>query len=137
MKQFITIACICILAACNNKAETPEEAPSNLVIMTAAGKNTAGLNDTLVIYENVCRGCAYENSTQFDIEDSMQLVTLQKIETIDNNPADMDGGTIDKHIYLVPVKTGITKLKLYKLSTQDHTAADSLSFTVYDLEIKK
>ncbi len=105
--------------------------------MTPGGLNDAKLTDTLVIYENVCRGCAYEESTHFEVVDSNELVKVSKIETIDNNPPDVDGGSIDKHIYLTPVKTGKTKIRFYKFDDEQPTTEDSTMFTTYDIQIKE
>lgn len=105
--------------------------------MTPGGLNDAKLADTLVIYEDVCRSCAYEKSTHFEVVDSNGLVKVSKIETIDNNPPNVDGGSIDKHIYLVPVKTGRTKIKLYKFKDEHPTAEDSIMFKTYDIQIKE
>ncbi len=135
MTKFLTILLVILVTGCNNaKQETPAK-QSDLVIMTPQGMNQARMNDTLVIYEKVCRGCAYEESTHFEIEDSLNLVKIVKIETIDNNSPDMDGGSIDKHIFLAPVKPGETKLKLFKFNTETPSTEDSLVFTYYKIKI--
>ncbi|MBK8311990.1 MAG: hypothetical protein IPL04_14870 [Chitinophagaceae bacterium] len=54
------------------------------------------MTDTLVIYESTCRGCAFEGSTNFEISDSLGIIKLYDIITEDNNPSDMDGGSISK-----------------------------------------
>jgi len=135
MTKFLTILLVILAIGCNNnKQETPAKR-SDLIIMTPQGMNQARMNDTLVIYEMVCRGCEYEESTHFEIKDSLNLVKIVKIETIDNNSPDMDGGSIDKHIFLAPVKPGETKLKLFKFNTETPSTEDSLVFTYYKIKI--
>lgn len=136
MTKFPTVLLVILAIGCNNNNEQESQAKQpDLVIMTPQGMNQARMNDTLVIYEMVCRGCAYEESTHFEIEDSLNLVKIVKTETIDNNPPDMDGGSIDKHIYLIPVKPGETKLKLFKFNTETPTTQDSLVYTYYKIKI--
>lgn len=137
MKPFLMLTGILLVAGCNTgKTKTPALS-SDLIIMSPLSVNTGGMDDTLVIYESVCRGCEYEESTQFVLADSMNLVRVVKTETQDHNDPDTDGGSIDKHIFLVPVKPGKTKLKLFKFNTDSRTADDSLAFTYYELEIKE
>ena len=72
----------------------------------------------------------------FAIADSLQLVALYNIETADNTPSDMDGGSLQKYILLVPKKTGTTKFKLYSFLEQPPTAEDSTRFTEYSINIQ-
>lgn len=137
IRSLLLTFAILVIVSCNNSTKEPEKKPSDLIIMTPGGLNDAKLTDTLVIYENVCRGCAYEKSTHFEVVDSNELVRVSKIETIDNTPPDTDGGSIDKHIYLVPVKAGSTKIKLYKFDNDNPTAEDSATFTTYAIQIKE
>jgi hypothetical protein len=97
--------------------------------------NTVKLSDTLVIFEGTCRGCEYENSTNFDIEDTTKNIQLLTIITIDNNPPDMAGGSVGKEIELVPTKTGKVNLKLYKFWTEEKTAEDSGKAITYQIEV--
>ena len=54
----------------------------------------------------------------------------------DNTSPDMDGGSLQKYILLVPEKTGTTRFKLYSFLEQPPTAEDSTRFTEYSLEIQ-
>jgi hypothetical protein len=49
----------------------------------------------------------------------------------------MDGGSISKDLVLVPQKTGITNMKLYKFWKEEKTAEDSSRFTTYKIEVKQ
>ena len=99
--------------------------------------NVVKLTDTLVIYQATCRGCEFERSTNFAISDSMNIVKLENVITTDNSPDDMDGGSISKDLILVPVKPGITIMKLYKFWTMEKSAKDSARFTTYKIEVKQ
>jgi hypothetical protein len=136
MTKFFILVFVLIAFSCNDTEQKKPAKASDLIIMTPQGKNVAQMNDSLVIYETVCRGCEYEKSTHFEISDSMDLVKIIKIETLDQNSHNTKGGFIDKHIYMVPLKPGQTKIKLYKFNTETPTAQDSLSFTYYDILIK-
>jgi hypothetical protein len=99
--------------------------------------NVVTLTDTLVIYESTCRGCAYENSTAFAIKDSLDVVKLLTVETIDNNPDGMAGGNVSKHLIIVPVKAGSTTIKMYRFwEGVPSTMSDSLPFTPYSIEVR-
>jgi len=104
MKLISFVTFILLVVACKNQKKEKQVTNNDLVIMTPDELNSAKPGDTLVIYENICRGCAYEESTHFEVTDSLGLVKLAKIETIDNTPPDVDRGSIDKHIYLLPQK---------------------------------
>ena len=123
-----------IIVSCNNNLKNV--VADNRVALRTDTLNIVKLTDTLVIYESTCRGCAYERSTNFAISDSMDLIKLADIVTTDNSPADMDGGSISKDLVLVPQKTGITNMKLYKFWSQERTAKDSARFTLYKIEVK-
>ena len=134
MKTFFLIISFAIaLFSCSNK-ET--EVKDNKISLHSDTLNVVKLTDTLVIYESTCRGCAYETSTDFGISDSMNIIKLYDIVTTDNNSSDMSGGSISKDLILVPVKTGVTKIKLYKFWTMNKTAKDSAIFTTYNIEVK-
>ena len=134
MKKLSVLLFICIsLFSCTNKSK---EIVDNKIALRIDTINIVKLTDTLVIHESTCRGCAYEGSTNFAISDSMNIVKLADIITTDNNPSDMDGGSISKKLILVPQKTGITMIRLYKFWSQEKTAADSARFTSYKIEVK-
>lgn len=120
---------------CNNNSR--EVIEDNRIALQTDTLNIVKLTDTLVIYQATCRGCAYERSTNFAISDSMDIIKLTDVITTDNSPADMDGGSISKDLVLVPQKTGITNIKLYKFWKQEKTAEDSARFTLYKIEVKQ
>lgn len=100
--------------------------------------NVVTMKDTMVIYEGTCRGCAYENSTNFSIMDTSGIVELNGIITTDNNPSNMDGGNISKDLIIVPKKTGTTTMKLFKFYKQEGlTAKDSANASQYKIEVRK
>ncbi|RYY65095.1 MAG: hypothetical protein EOO13_17610 [Chitinophagaceae bacterium] len=107
-------------------------------IVLAEGKtNTVQLKDTLWIAESTCRGCAYENSTSFDVEDSSGLVKLISIKTTDESASNTDGGSISKTLILVPTGIGSTSIKQYKYYGTEMTAKDSANYKTFSIEIKK
>lgn len=130
---YLIVGLATALFSCSNKEA---EVKDNKIPLHSDTLNVVKLTDTLVIYESTCRGCAYESSTNFDISDSMNIIELARIVTTDNNSSDMSGGSISKDLILVPVKTGVTKIKLFKFWTMDKTAKDSATFTTYDIEVK-
>jgi len=124
----------------NNPKDVVEEEkgiPDNRISLSTDTINVVKLTDTLVIYQSTCRGCEYENSTNFAISDSMNIIKLADIVTTDDSPAGMDGGSINKDLVLVPQKTGKTIIKLYKFWKQEKTTADSARFTSYQIEVKQ
>lgn len=136
MKKILVLLCPAFcLFSCTNQAKEKEEVTDNRIALRTDTLNVVKLTDTLVIYESTCRGCAYETSTSFAISDSMNIVKLADIITTDNSPADMDGGSIRKDLVLVPQKTGIARIKLYKFWKQEKTAEDSARFATYTIEV--
>jgi hypothetical protein len=133
-KVFPIIIVVILLFSCSNNNK--ETVTDNKVSLHTDTVNTVKLTDTLVIYESTCRGCAYENSTDFEIKDSLGIVKLLSIVTTDNNTPDMNGGSISKDLVLVPVKTGTTTIKLFKYYRQKTTAADSANFTPYTIQVQ-
>ncbi len=121
--------------SCNNNPK--DVVTDNRIALRTDTINIVKLTDTLVIYESTCRGCAYERSTNFAISDSMNIIRLTDIITTDNSPADMDGGSINKDLVLVPVKPGTTIMKLFKFWTEEKAAADSARFDSYKIEVKQ
>lgn len=132
----VIISALPILSCGDNKKENAVEKNNRIALHTDT-LNIVKLTDTLVIYESTCRGCAYENSTNFEISDSLGIIKLNNIITEDNNPSDMNGGSISKTLILIPAKTGITTFKLYKFWKQERTAEDSARFNSYSIEVKK
>lgn len=137
MKKLILFpATLVFLVGCNHSNKETKDKENTRIMLRADTLNVVKLTDTLVIYENACRGCAYEQSTRFDINDSLGVVKLLDIITTDNNPPDVDGGSVSKELILMPQKTGTTTFKLYKFLNQDVTATDSTRFTLYQVEVK-
>lgn len=99
--------------------------------------NKVTLKDTLWITESTCRGCAYENSTSFDVEDTAGLVKLISIKTTDETSSSTDGGSISKTLILIPTAIGTTTIKQYKYYGEQMTAKDSASYKGYSIDIKK
>jgi hypothetical protein len=135
-KILMAIVIIGIVAACSNSKKKDSPTEDNRIYLRADTLNVAKMTDTMVISGNVCRGCAYEESTKFIITDSLGVVALDHIETHDNNSPDMDGGSISKSLIIIPKKTGITTIRLYKFREEPFTAEDSARFTTYTIEIK-
>jgi len=121
----------------NNTAKHGKQTSDKRIAIRTDTINIVKLTDTLIIYESTCRGCAFEKSTNFAVSDSMDIIKLANIVTTDNSPADMDGGSISKDLVLVPQKTGITNMRLYKFWKEEKTAEDSARFTTYKIEVKQ
>ena len=122
---------------CINKKNKEAEQKDTKVSLRTDTLNVVKLGDTLVIYESTCRGCAYESSTAFAIKDSFDIVKLLRVETTDNNSPDMAGGSISKNLILVPAKSGMTTLKMYKFwKGVPSSMNDSLPFTPYQIEVR-
>ena len=128
------IISLLLIASCSNKDK--EASASNWISLRADSINTVKLGDTLVIYESICRGCAYEGSTRFDIQDSLGIIKLVDIISTDDNSSDMAGGSISQDILLKPVRTGTTTIKLYKILSPDTAKEDSAKFRTYTITIK-
>lgn len=125
------------LLSCTNAKKEIVESKETKVMLRADTINVVKLTDTLVIYESTCRGCAYESSTAFAVKDSLELVKLLTVETVDNSSPDMTGGSISKNLILVPVKAGSTIVKMYKFwKGVPSSINDSLPFTSYKIEIR-
>jgi len=135
-KLLLSAVIIGFLWSCNNAKKEVDSIKDTKVMLRADTVNVVKLTDTLVIYESTCRGCAYEQSTHFEIKDSLDIIKLLNIITTDNNPQDMDGGSVSKDLVLLPVKTGSTIMKLYKFWGEETRAKDSARFTVYKIEVR-
>ena len=117
----------------NDKKETIAE---KRIVLRSDTINLVKLSDTLLIQESTCRGCAYENSTDFEIADSLGIIGLNSIVTTDNSPANVEGGSISKLLVLVPLKTGRTTFKLYKFWDQERDRQDSANAISYTVDVK-
>ena len=134
IKLFFSAFMMIGIISCNNS--TPDVVDKRIPLRTDT-INVVKLSDTLVIYESTCRGCEYEVSTNFAISDSMNIVKLAHVITTDNNSVEMNGGSIRKDLVLVPVKTGVTNMKLYKFWAKEKTAKDSARFTSFKIEVRQ
>lgn len=119
----------------NNKKETVPEKDNRIALRTNT-VNIVKMSDTLIIYESTCRGCAYEGSTHFSISDSLEIIKLSDVKTIDNNSPDVNGGNVSKHLLLIPLKTGTTTIRLYKFWDEKETAKDSAHSRPYTIEVR-
>lgn len=137
MKKVILLSSVSFLLVCCNNKTADKTNTDKRIALRSDTLNVVKLTDTLVIFESTCRGCAYEGSTSFGISDSMEIIKLANVITIDNNSPDMNGGSVSKQLVIVPVKTGFTNFKLYKFWKRPETAADSTMFTSYKIEVKQ
>ena len=135
-KLLLSAVIIAFLWSCNNAKKEVDSIKDTKVMLRADTVNVVKLTDTLVIYESTCRGCAYEQSTHFEIKDSLDVIKLLNIITTDNNPPDMAGGSVSKDLILIPVKTGSTIVKLFKFWERDVKTEDSARFTPYKIEVR-
>jgi hypothetical protein len=137
MKRFVKyFVLILVVSACNDSKKDVAKKDNRIYLQTDT-INVVKLSDTLVIAESTCRGCAVESSTAFAIKDSLQIVKLDGVETHDNNPEGMSGGNVSKLLVIVPVKTGITNIKMYKFwKGVPSEMNDSLPFTAYKIEVQ-
>jgi hypothetical protein len=133
-KQFFLLFITSVIFSCTNH---PKEIADNRIVLKTDTINTVKLTDTMVIYQSICRGCEFEKSANFAISDSLNMLKLVDVITTDNNPAGMDGGNISKDLILVPVKAGVTSMKLYMFLTESRTAEDSTRFDIYKIEVKQ
>lgn len=109
----------------------------NRIVLRSDTLNSVRLSDTLMIFESVCRGCAYEQSTNFVLFDSLNLVELHHIETHDDNPDNMAGGSINKNLIIFPRQTGITRIKVYMFLQNPTSKGDSTNYIFYNIKITK
>lgn len=136
---FIPVLFFAFASCTNSKKEkeaVKETIEDNRISLRSDTVNLVKMTDTMVIYESTCRGCAYEGSTNFDISDSLGVVKLDNVITTDNSSPDMAGGSISKTLVLIPVKAGLTRIKMYKFWTQEKNAKDSARFTSYTIEVR-
>lgn len=137
MKKLLFLFSLIICLNCNNDKQ-PVDIPDTKIALLSDTLNIVKLTDTLVINESTCRGCAFESSTAFAVKDSLELIKYLTVKTTDNNPEGMAGGNVSKRIFLVPVKTGTTTLKMFKFWKGVPTAiTDTITPTAtYKIEIR-
>ena len=150
MKKLIFIPVLFFaFASCTNSKKEKEVVKAtiedNRISLHSDTINVVKLTDTLVIYESTCRGCAYEGSTNFSISDSLGIVKLNNVITTDNSSPDMAGGSISKTLVLIPIKAGLTTVKMYKSYGYARAESDSINSdkaeppgnsTSYQLEVR-
>ena len=136
MKKIFLFIVVIFFIRCNNDKKNEALKKDKRIALRTDSINITRLTDTLVIYESTCRGCEYEGSTRFDISDSLGIIKLLDVITNDNNPVDMDGGSISKELVLVPLKIGTTSIKLYKFLSEKTTSEDSTRFKTYTIEVR-
>lgn len=132
IKFLVAIIAITIFYSCN--LPKPDRYKDKVLLSTST-LNKVKLSDTMVIHEGVCRGCAYEQSTHFTFTDTTGVVKMYDVITEDNNPPNMDGGSVEKHILIVPQKAGRTTIKLYRIEMNEPTSRDSANAVAYDIEV--
>lgn len=131
-------AFILFFAGCYTKSPENEKQEKNSMLELIPGKlNEATMADTLFVSASSCRGCAPEYTPQYELTDSMSVVSLHSVEVVDNNPPDMDGGSLENRIVMLPLKTGSTIIKLYSFMTGDSARQDSSQYTAYQIRIQK
>jgi hypothetical protein len=136
MKITVLFYLVLFFLSCNNAEEKTDGIKDTKISLWPDSLNVVHLKDTLVIYESTCRGCAYESSTHFSVSDSMNIIKMEKVISIDNNSTDMAGGSTGKQIVLLPLKTGTTSFKLYKFWKEKPAPKDSLQFKLYTIEVQ-
>lgn len=138
MKTLLSIPVLLVsFSACNDRDKKETKEKDTRIALRADSINTVWLSDTMVIYESICRGCAYEGSTHFNISDSMDIVKLLNVITRDESSPDMQGGSVDKELELIALKPGMTSVRLYKLLSEQTAKEDSTRFTTYTIEVKQ
>lgn len=134
---WMAIFFIGIIAGCKNyKQDTNASLKNNWIMLRSDTMNLVRISDTMIIIESACRGCVYEATTSFSISDSMGMLELSHIETLDHNSPEMAGGSISKNLILVPKKNGKTVIKVYKFLRQPINKEDSSNCTNYSIEVK-
>ena len=134
-KLLIITSVILVLPACSNK-KGKTGTDDKKIVLRPDTINTVKLSDTLLIAESTCRGCEYEASTSFEIQDSLDIIKIYDIITKDNNPGNVEGGSVSKTLLLLPQKTGTTTFKLYKFWSPETRSEDSAHFSSYTIEVK-
>ncbi len=126
-----------LLSACNNSDQKEAKGKDNRIVLRTDSINMIRLSDTMLIYESICRGCAYEGSVRFSINDSQGIVKLLDVITHDESSSDMQGGSVGKELELIALKPGTTSVRLYKLLSEQTAKEDSTRFTIYTIEVKQ
>ena len=135
-KTVIILTIIVSLVACNS-AKQSDSFRNKRIDLRSDTINVVKLTDTIQIWKSVCRGCADEYIPRFDISDSLNIIEWIRTETVDNNPPDVDGGSMSKFIVMKPRIAGTTTLKLYQFMGHKNTVEDSANYTLYQITVTK
>ncbi|HMT74307.1 MAG TPA: hypothetical protein PKA77_09575 [Chitinophagaceae bacterium] len=135
-KIIISLLVAGFFSACNS-TKLSDNSRNKRVDLQTDTINVVKLTDTLQIYQSVCRGCADEYIPRFDISDSLNIIEMLGTETVDNNPPDVDGGSLSKFIVMKPKKTGTTTIKFYRFMGDINAAKDSSDYTLYQITVTK
>lgn len=135
-KKVFILAFTVSLIACNSIKQS-DSFRNKRIDLRSDTINVVKLTDTIQIWKSVCRGCADEFIPRFDISDSLNIIESIKTETVDNNPPDVDGGSMSKCIVMKPKTTGTTTLKLYQFTGHKNTVEDSANYTLYKITVTK
>ena len=128
--------CATIFLDCSNQQNEKHHSKDNKITLRRDTLNVVKITDQMVIYESTCRSCAFETSTRFEISDTLNIVRLGETITTDDNPPDMAGGSISKELLIVPIKAGITTIRVYKIWSAQTAANDSINYTSYNIDVR-
>ncbi|MBK6936631.1 MAG: hypothetical protein IPH18_06895 [Chitinophagaceae bacterium] len=132
----ISLFLIVTLIVCNSTKQSDNFRNKRINLRTDT-INVVKLTDTLQIWQSVCRGCADEFIPRFGISDSLNMIEVLRTETVDDNPPDVDGGSMSKFIVMMPRTTGTTTIKFYQFMGHINAAQDSSNYTLYQITVKK
>lgn len=133
---FITLATTIVYLSCTNAKKEDVDAKDKKIALRSDTINVVTTTDTLVIHESTCRGCAYEQSTNFELEDTLGIVKLLDVITTDNNDPSMNGGNISKDLIIIPLKKGFTTAKLYKHWKQGEQDTTNAILSDYQIDVR-
>ncbi len=136
MKRLFLFPLLAImLIACESDIEKRYK---NMVSLRQDTLNVVHLNDSLVVYSGICRGCEYQFTVEFSAHDTAGIISFVELQTIDDNPPDMAGGSLYKNLIFAPQQEGNTLLNVYRfLNPRDSilTMEDSAMVQTYSIKI--
>ncbi len=135
MKKLLIFLAPVFLVACDYIPGMRKDPYNGMVRLQKDKTNLVKLSDKMVIFESTCRGCAFEETTRFEIYDSLGIIKLADIITTDDSPDNVAGGSISKDIILLPLKTGKTTMKLYKIWDDQTASQDSGRYVSYTIAV--
>lgn len=133
-----SIVLLFFVFSCHENSNANKKKYNHFTELQKDSVNVVKLGDSLVIFEGTCRGCEYEESTTFEIEDPEGLMVLERVETVDYSHSNVDGGSISKTLILTSQKTGNTQLKVFKFYDPDDEelkSKDALHFVSYKIKV--